>query len=128
MLSAADARIWPIGLEGGDGSTQHGQSMISTIALFYLLCKRLLIFTMCIVVCCIICSVGGHFMCKLFDVFTRFSVGLVYLMYRAFEHVALFKPVTSRPANSERYAVSLQRILHFHHCLYVYIFTVQRRM
>ena len=46
-------------------------------------------------------------MCKLFDVFTRFSVGLVYLMYRAFERVALFKPVTSRPANSERCAVSL---------------------
>ena len=47
-------------------------------------------------------------MCKLFDIFTRFTVGLVYLMYRAFERVALFKPVTSRPANSERCAVSLQ--------------------
>jgi len=46
--------------------------------------------------------------CKLFDIFTRFTVGLVYLMYRAFERVALFKPVTSRPANSERCAVSLQ--------------------
>lgn len=44
-------------------------------------------------------------MCKLFDIFTRFSVGLVYLMYRAFERVALFKPVTSRPANSERYII-----------------------
>jgi len=51
------------------------------------------------------CATGGHFVCKLFDVFTRFSVGLIYLMYRAFERVALFKPVTSRPANSERYAV-----------------------
>jgi len=50
---------------------------------------------------------GGHFVCKLFDIFTRFSVGLVYLMYRAFEHVALFKPVTSRPANSERYTIFL---------------------
>jgi len=60
-------------------------------------------------------------MCKLFDVFTRFSVGLIYLMYRAFERVALFKPVTSRPANSERYAVflkycifSLYRCSHFY--------------
>ena len=25
---------------------------------------------------------GGHFVCKLFDLFTPFSVGLVYLMYR----------------------------------------------
>ena len=48
---------------------------------------------------------GGHFICKLFDVFTPFSVGLIYLMYRAFEQVCIFKPVTSRPANSERYIV-----------------------
>ena len=30
---------------------------------------------------------GGHFVCKLFDLFTPFSVGLVYLMYRSFEQV-----------------------------------------
>ena len=45
---------------------------------------------------------GGHFVCKLFDIFTPFSVGLVYLMYRVFRRVSIFKPVTSRPANSER--------------------------
>ncbi|KAK3860428.1 hypothetical protein Pcinc_033526 [Petrolisthes cinctipes] len=45
----------------------------------------------------------GHFVCKLFDVFTTFSVGLVYLMYRSFKYVSLHKPNTSRPANSERY-------------------------
>ena len=49
--------------------------------------------------------VGGHFVCKLFDLFTPFSVGLVYLMYRAFKRICIFKPVTSRPANSERYIV-----------------------
>ncbi|KAK8774512.1 hypothetical protein V5799_010954 [Amblyomma americanum] len=48
---------------------------------------------------------GGHFVCKLFDIFTVFSVGLVYLMYRTFRHVCIFKPNTSRPANSERYIV-----------------------
>lgn len=48
---------------------------------------------------------GGHFVCKLFDVFTPFSVGLIYLMYKAFERTTVFKPVTSRPANSERYIV-----------------------
>lgn len=46
---------------------------------------------------------GGHFVCKLFDLFTPFSVGLIYLMYHAFEKVCIFKPNTSRPANSERY-------------------------
>ena len=41
-------------------------------------------------------------MCKVFDLFTAFSVGLVYLMYRVFDELYVFKPVTSRPANSER--------------------------
>ncbi|XP_077074675.1 cap-specific mRNA (nucleoside-2'-O-)-methyltransferase 1 [Siphateles boraxobius] len=48
---------------------------------------------------------GGHFVCKTFDLFTSFSVGLIYLLYLCFERVSLFKPVTSRPANSERYVV-----------------------
>ena len=48
---------------------------------------------------------GGHFVCKLFDVFTPFSVGLIYLMYRAFERICIHKPNTSRPANSERYII-----------------------
>ncbi|GFR69137.1 CAP-specific mRNA (nucleoside-2'-O-)-methyltransferase 1 [Elysia marginata] len=48
---------------------------------------------------------GGNFVCKLFDLFTPFSAGLVYLMNMIFDQVAIFKPVTSRPANSERYIV-----------------------
>ncbi|XP_026887386.2 cap-specific mRNA (nucleoside-2'-O-)-methyltransferase 1 [Electrophorus electricus] len=48
---------------------------------------------------------GGHFVCKTFDLFTPFSVGLIYLLYLCFERVSLFKPLTSRPANSERYVV-----------------------
>lgn len=46
---------------------------------------------------------GGNYLCKLFDVFTSFSAGLIYLMYSAFRKVSLHKPNTSRPANSERY-------------------------
>uniref|UniRef100_A0A672HPJ1 Cap-specific mRNA (nucleoside-2'-O-)-methyltransferase 1 n=1 Tax=Salarias fasciatus TaxID=181472 RepID=A0A672HPJ1_SALFA len=48
---------------------------------------------------------GGNFVCKTFDLFTPFSVGLVYLLYLCFDRISLFKPVTSRPANSERYIV-----------------------
>lgn len=48
---------------------------------------------------------GGHFVTKLFDLFTPFSAGLVYLMYRCFSSVSIFKPNTSRPANSERYLI-----------------------
>lgn len=31
---------------------------------------------------------GGHFVCKLFDVFTPFSVGLIYLMRKVFDQVS----------------------------------------
>jgi len=48
---------------------------------------------------------GGHFVTKLFDLFTPFSIGLVYLMYRCFEYICIFKPNSSRPANSERYLI-----------------------
>jgi len=49
--------------------------------------------------------VGGHFVCKAFDLFTPFSAGLLYLMHTAFERVCIYKPAQSRPANSERYLV-----------------------
>lgn len=48
---------------------------------------------------------GGHFVTKLFDLFTPFSAGLVYLMYKCFDSISIFKPNTSRPANSERYLI-----------------------
>lgn len=47
----------------------------------------------------------GHFVVKLFDLFTPFSVSLVYLMYKSFSQICICKPNTSRPANSERYLV-----------------------
>ncbi|CAL8111218.1 unnamed protein product [Orchesella dallaii] len=47
----------------------------------------------------------GMFVCKLFDTFTPFTIGLIYLMYCSFELVAIHKPNTSRPANSERYLI-----------------------
>lgn len=48
---------------------------------------------------------GGHFVMKLFDMFTPFSVGLVYLMYKCFKRISIIKPNSSRPGNSERYLV-----------------------
>ncbi|XP_065222418.1 cap-specific mRNA (nucleoside-2'-O-)-methyltransferase 1 [Planococcus citri] len=48
---------------------------------------------------------NGHFVCKLFDVFTPFSVGIIYLMYNCFKKISIHKPNTSRPANSERYII-----------------------
>ena len=48
---------------------------------------------------------GGDFVTKLFNRFTPFSAGLVYLMYRCFEEVCIFTPNSSRPGNSERYLI-----------------------
>ncbi|CAB3366609.1 Hypothetical predicted protein [Cloeon dipterum] len=53
---------------------------------------------------------GGHFVVKLFDVFTPFSAGLIWLMRRAFREICIFKPNTSRPANSERYLVCKHKL------------------
>ncbi|KAL5966728.1 Cap-specific mRNA nucleoside-2'-O methyltransferase 1A [Taenia solium] len=46
---------------------------------------------------------GGCFVTKLFDIFTDFSVDLIWLMSHVFRSISLIKPVSSRPANSERY-------------------------
>ncbi|VDL64349.1 unnamed protein product [Nippostrongylus brasiliensis] len=68
-----------------------------------ILSKRLYLCQLLVSLC--IVREGGVFFCKLFDIFTPFSVGLIYLMYVAYDRVSLHKPHTSRPANSERYII-----------------------
>jgi len=48
---------------------------------------------------------GGHFVCKLFDTFSDVQIQMLEFLATIFETVYLIKPVTSRPANSERYVV-----------------------
>ena len=60
--------------------------------------------------CQFICALGllregGNFVCKLFDIFSPVSVSLIYLLYRCFDSMAIVKPNTSRPANSERFVI-----------------------
>jgi len=69
---------------------------------------------------------GGHFVCKLFDVFTPFSAGLLYLLSRSFKHFAIHKPVTSRPANSERYVVCKDRLMGPRGDIHEYLMKVNR--
>lgn len=47
----------------------------------------------------------GHFIMKLLDVFTPFSVSLIFLMYKCFNKVTIIKPNTGNAASSERYLV-----------------------
>lgn len=48
---------------------------------------------------------GGVFVCKFFDTYERLSAELLWFLTTVFDQVTLSKPVTSRPANSEKYAV-----------------------
>lgn len=48
---------------------------------------------------------GGSFILKIYDIFTRATVEMLFLLSNVFGSVEIKKPVTSRPANSERYVV-----------------------
>jgi len=48
---------------------------------------------------------GGNFICKVFDTVSKASRDLILLMSLVFEKIYIFKPMTSRPANSERYLI-----------------------
>lgn len=48
---------------------------------------------------------GGSFVIKVFDLFLKSSVELIYLLSAMYDSVYIFKPNTSRIANSEKYIV-----------------------
>lgn len=48
---------------------------------------------------------GGNFVLKLFDMFLKPTVEILYILSLAYEDVHIVKPNTSRYANSERYVV-----------------------
>ncbi|KAI9285460.1 FtsJ-like methyltransferase-domain-containing protein [Umbelopsis sp. AD052] len=48
---------------------------------------------------------GGKFVCKFFDITQEFTAGLVWILYQCFESICITKPLTSRPANAERYII-----------------------
>lgn len=48
---------------------------------------------------------GGIFILKMFDIFHNISVEFLYLLSIYYESVSIYKPLTSREANSERYII-----------------------
>jgi len=48
---------------------------------------------------------NGHFILKMFDIFTDTSIHLLYLLSLCFKEVYIYKPLTSRPTNSEKYII-----------------------
>lgn len=52
-------------------------------------------------------KIGGNFVLKIYDIFTTATVQLLSILKSAYEQVFITKPVTSRPANSEKYIVCM---------------------
>jgi 23S rRNA U2552 (ribose-2'-O)-methylase RlmE/FtsJ len=50
---------------------------------------------------------NGCFVCKVFDLFSISMIQILYIISLSFEKVYIYKPETSRPANSEKYLVCL---------------------
>lgn len=48
---------------------------------------------------------NGHFILKMFDIFTDTSIHLLYLLNLCYKEVYIYKPLTSRPTNSEKYII-----------------------
>lgn len=48
---------------------------------------------------------NGHFILKMFDIFTETSIHLLYLLNLCYSNVYIYKPKTSRPTNSEKYII-----------------------
>jgi cap1 methyltransferase len=50
-------------------------------------------------------QIGGTFICRVYELLSRFSAGLLYILYRIFEEVAILKPMTSCPTSPERFLI-----------------------
>ena len=48
---------------------------------------------------------GGMFILKIFDCFTKLSAEIIYILSSFYEKIYIYKPNTSRPANSEKYII-----------------------
>ena len=48
---------------------------------------------------------GGNFILKIFDIFKIKTIEIIYLLSNLYENVFIFKPNTSRCANSEKYII-----------------------
>lgn len=50
---------------------------------------------------------GGSFVLKIYDIFQDATIKLIYMLANLFQEVHIIKPLTSRPANSEKYILCL---------------------
>ena len=58
-----------------------------------------------IIIALAIQEIGGSFILKIFDTFTLFTLKYIYILSIFYETIQLYKPYTSRVANSEKYII-----------------------
>ena len=68
-----------------------------------LLATKLLFAQVCFAI--IMQKKNGHFILKIFDIFSKTTVDIIYLLSSLYSNVYIVKPHTSRLANSEKYIV-----------------------
>ena len=84
--------------DGADKTLLHHQEFLSS---------RLLLTQALVGIGC--SKVGGNFVLKCFDTVTSISAHILYVLAQCFERILIFKPVSSRPANAERYILCMHR-------------------
>ena len=65
-----------------------------------------IIYSECIIALNVL-KLNGCFVCKVFDLFSISMVQILYIVSLCFEKVFIYKPETSRPANSEKYLICM---------------------
>lgn len=50
-------------------------------------------------------KLGGSFVIKFFDLFTYKTIQLIYILYLCYSKIEIYKPLTSRLSNSEKYII-----------------------
>jgi len=65
-----------------------------------------IIYSECIIALNIL-ELNGSFVCKVFDLFSITMIQILYIICLSFEKVFIYKPETSRPANSEKYLICM---------------------
>ena len=58
-----------------------------------------------IIISFLILRKGGNFVCKFFDLYNIFTIQMIYILTSMFKETYIYKPKTSRPANSEKYII-----------------------
>lgn len=92
----------------GGFDLEYGESSNELLKKQEFLSSRLLLVQSLVGIICT--KIGGNFVLKCFDTVTKISSQIIFILSLCFEKILIFKPISSRPANSERYIICKSRL------------------